>query len=168
MLSGNYNKNSSKAFLFMIIITTIDSFCLSYYVLVILLALNEYHYRIYFPFLECYVFLMLDNYNVIPALQLQRLEFLGDAVLDYLITVYLYNKYPGLSPGYLTDMRSASVNNDCYALSSVKHGLHKHILHASHELYKRINITVDSFEKLSLGSTFGWESVTSFPKVSCL
>ncbi|ESR41919.1 hypothetical protein CICLE_v10010912mg [Citrus x clementina] len=94
----------------------------------------------------------------------QRLEFLGDAVLDYLITVYLYNKYPGLSPGYLTDMRSASVNNDCYALSSVKHGLHKHILHASHELYKRINITVDSFEKLSLGSTFGWESVTSFPK----
>ncbi|KAH9734176.1 Endoribonuclease Dicer [Citrus sinensis] len=94
----------------------------------------------------------------------QRLEFLGDAVLDYLITVYLYNKYPTLSPGDLTDMRSASVNNDCYALSSVKHGLHKHILHASQELYKWINITVDSFERLSLESTFGWESETSFPK----
>ncbi|KAL9427016.1 hypothetical protein AB3S75_033741 [Citrus x aurantiifolia] len=94
----------------------------------------------------------------------QRLEFLGDAVLDYLITVYLYNKYPTLSPGDLTDMRSASVNNDCYALSSVKHGLHKHILHASQELSKWINITVDSFERLSLESTFGWESETSFPK----
>ncbi|KAI3682245.1 hypothetical protein L2E82_50020 [Cichorium intybus] len=29
----------------------------------------------------------------------QRLEFLGDAVLDYMITVHLYNKYPGMSPG---------------------------------------------------------------------
>ncbi|KAL5836669.1 hypothetical protein ACOSQ3_013838 [Xanthoceras sorbifolium] len=95
----------------------------------------------------------------------QRLEFLGDAVLDYLITVHLFNKYPGLSPGFLTDMRSASVNNDCYAQSSVKHELHKHILHASHDLHKQIMITVDSFEKLSLRSTFGWESETSFPKV---
>ncbi|KAK0593324.1 hypothetical protein LWI29_034760 [Acer saccharum] len=95
----------------------------------------------------------------------QRLEFLGDAVLDYLITMHLYNKYPGLSPGFLTDMRSASVNNDCYAQASVKHELHKHILHASHDLHKQIITTVESFEKLSSGSTFGWESESSFPKV---
>ncbi|KAK2658225.1 hypothetical protein Ddye_004758 [Dipteronia dyeriana] len=95
----------------------------------------------------------------------QRLEFLGDAVLDYLITMHLYNKYPGLSPGFLTDMRSASVNNDCYAQSTVKHELHKHILHASHDLHKQIIITVERFEKLSSGSTFGWESESSFPKV---
>ena len=25
------------------------------------------------------------------------------------------HQYPGMSPGQLTDMRSASVNNDCYA-----------------------------------------------------
>ncbi|KAJ4721640.1 Endoribonuclease Dicer-like [Melia azedarach] len=95
----------------------------------------------------------------------ERLEFLGDAVLDYLITVYFFNKYPGLSPGYLTDMRSASVNNDCYAQSSVKHGLHKHILYTSQELQKQITIAVDNFEKLSLQSTFGWESESSFPKI---
>ena len=97
----------------------------------------------------------------------QRLEFLGDAVLDYVITVYLYNKYPGMSPELLTDMRSASVNNDCYALSAVKAGLHKHILHTSHQLHKEIVATVSNFDKLSLESTFGWETESSFPKVGC-
>ncbi|XP_050384255.1 endoribonuclease Dicer homolog 2 [Argentina anserina] len=95
----------------------------------------------------------------------QRLEFLGDAVLDYLITVYLYNKYPGMSPGVLTDMRSASVNNDCYARSAVKAELHKHILHTSHKLHKDIVYTIANFRRLSTESTFGWESETSFPKV---
>lgn len=96
---------------------------------------------------------------------LQRLEFLGDAVLDYLITEHIYHKHPELSPGLLTDLRSASVNNDCYARSAVKAELHKHILHASQELHRHIVATVQEFEKLSLTSTFGWESETTFPKV---
>ncbi|KAF5745855.1 endoribonuclease Dicer 2-like [Tripterygium wilfordii] len=95
----------------------------------------------------------------------QRLEFLGDSVLDYLITLHLFCKNPGMSPGLLTDMRSASVNNDCYARSAVKFGLHKHILHASPELHKHIIETVSNFEQLSSGLTYGWESETSFPKV---
>ncbi|KAB2086548.1 hypothetical protein ES319_A04G040000v1 [Gossypium barbadense] len=95
----------------------------------------------------------------------QRLEFLGDSVLDYLITLHLYNKYPGLTPGLLTDLRSASVNNNCYALSAVKAGFHKHILQSSQKLYKDIKETVESFQELSLEYTFGWESEKSFPKV---
>ncbi|CAH2055216.1 unnamed protein product [Thlaspi arvense] len=95
----------------------------------------------------------------------QRLEFLGDSVLDYLITKYLYGEYPNLSPGLLTDMRSASVNNECYALVAVKSNLHKHILHASHDLHKHISRTVSELERTSLQSTFGWESDISFPKV---
>ncbi|KAG8503299.1 hypothetical protein CXB51_001265 [Gossypium anomalum] len=94
----------------------------------------------------------------------QRLEFLGDSVLDYLITRHLYNKYPGISPGLLTDLRSASVNNNCYALSAVKAGLHKHILQSSQKLYKHIKETVESFQELSLDCTFGWESEKSFPR----
>ncbi|XP_022864537.1 endoribonuclease Dicer homolog 2 isoform X3 [Olea europaea var. sylvestris] len=95
----------------------------------------------------------------------QRLEFLGDSVLDYVITVHLYDKYPGLSPGLLTDLRSASVNNDCYAQSAVKAGLHKHILHASQELHRHIIETVHDTEETPLVSTFGWESEITFPKV---
>ncbi|XP_055829779.1 endoribonuclease Dicer homolog 2 [Solanum dulcamara] len=95
----------------------------------------------------------------------QRLEFLGDAVLDYVVTAHLYFKYPGLTPGLITDLRSASVNNECYAQSAVKAGLHKHILHASQDLQRQIFSTVEDFEKLDLVSTFGWEAETTFPKV---
>ncbi|KAK8668205.1 hypothetical protein V6N13_105670 [Hibiscus sabdariffa] len=95
----------------------------------------------------------------------QRLEFLGDSVLDYLITLYFYGKYPGIMPGLLTDLRSASVNNNCYALSAVKAELHKYILHSSQKLYKDIKGTVQSFQESLLEYTFGWESEKSFPKV---
>lgn len=95
----------------------------------------------------------------------QRLEFLGDAVLDHLITLHLYNKYPGMSPGLLTDLRSASVNNDCYALSAIKAKLHKHVLHASQDLHKHIVSSVANFDKIASKSTFGWESELTFPKV---
>lgn len=110
------------------------------------------------------IFILCNFIN--GLLLVQRLEFLGDAVLDYLMTLHFYNKYPELSPELLTDMRSASVNNDCYARSAVKYGLHKHILHASQDLHRHIVATVDSFEKLSSESTFGWESQTTFPKVN--
>jgi len=82
-------------------------------------------------------------------------------------TSHLYKKYPGMSPWQLTDMRAASVNNDCYTWSAIKHGLHKHVLHASQELHKHIAISLDSFDNLSSSSTFGFESETSLPKVSC-
>lgn len=96
----------------------------------------------------------------------QRLEFLGDAVLDYLITVHLYNQYPGLSPGFLTDLRSASVNNDCYAHAAAKAGLNKHIIHASSEIQKQIESFVKKFEQSFSGPIYGWEAETHFPKVS--
>ncbi|CAN4114972.1 unnamed protein product [Withania somnifera] len=95
----------------------------------------------------------------------QRLEFLGDAVLDYVVTKHLYFKYPRLTPGLITDLRSASVNNECYALCAVKAGLHKHILHASQDLQRQIFSTVEDFEKLDLVSTFGYEAESTFPKV---
>lgn len=95
----------------------------------------------------------------------QRLEFLGDAVLDHLITIHLYTKHPEMSPGLLTDLRSASVNNECYGLCAIRAGLHKHILHASQILYKQMAAAVASFQQSSLESTFGWESEINLPKV---
>ena len=96
----------------------------------------------------------------------QRLEFLGDSVLDYLITLHLYNKYPGITPGLLTDLRSASVNNDCYSLSAVKVGLQKHILHTSEKLQEKIASSIQTLDPLLMRSTFGWGSENSLPKVS--
>ncbi|XP_017890637.2 endoribonuclease Dicer isoform X2 [Ceratina calcarata] len=58
----------------------------------------------------------------------QRLEFLGDAILDFLITCYIYENCGNLSPGALTDLRSALVNNITFACLTVRHGLHTALL----------------------------------------
>ncbi|GLU01387.1 hypothetical protein SLE2022_186970 [Rubroshorea leprosula] len=73
----------------------------------------------------------------------QRLEFLGDAVLDYLITSYLFSVYPKLKPGQLTDLRSASVNNKVFANVSVFRSFHKFLLSDSHGLSEDIEKYVD-------------------------
>jgi len=42
--------------------------------------------------------------------QNERLEFLGDAVLELVVTEYLYNQYPEKAEGELTNWRAALVN----------------------------------------------------------
>ena len=51
----------------------------------------------------------------------ERLEFLGDAVLELVITEYLFQKYPQKSEGELTNWRAALVN--AKQLSKVAQGL---------------------------------------------
>ncbi|XP_076220926.1 endoribonuclease Dcr-2 isoform X2 [Nomia melanderi] len=69
----------------------------------------------------------------------QRLEFLGDAVIDFLITSYIYEYCGNLSPGVLTDLRSALVNNITFACLSVRYGLHTALLAYSPQLNDAIN-----------------------------
>lgn len=74
----------------------------------------------------------------------QRLEFLGDAVLDYLITRHLYEDPRMHSPGALTDLRSALVNNTIFASLAVRNGFHKYFRHLSPGL----NEVVEKFIRL--------------------
>ncbi|CAG9855440.1 unnamed protein product [Phyllotreta striolata] len=74
----------------------------------------------------------------------QRLEFLGDAVLDYLITRHLYEDPRMHSPGALTDLRSALVNNTIFASLAVRNGFHKYFRHLSPGL----NEVVERFIRL--------------------
>lgn len=46
----------------------------------------------------------------------ERLEFLGDAVLDFIVGAWVYNHFPEMSEGHLTKMRSAFVRNDQLAI----------------------------------------------------
>ncbi|MBK7304624.1 MAG: hypothetical protein IPI90_15615 [Saprospiraceae bacterium] len=39
----------------------------------------------------------------------ERLEFLGDALLSFVVGEYLFNKYPSANEGFLTKMRSKIV-----------------------------------------------------------
>ncbi|XP_043722965.1 endoribonuclease Dicer homolog 3a isoform X2 [Telopea speciosissima] len=74
----------------------------------------------------------------------QRLEYLGDSVLDLLITWYLYQNHTEIDPGELTDLRSASVNNENFARVAVKHNLQQHLQHGSGVLLGQITEYVKS------------------------
>lgn len=88
-------------------------------------------------------------------------------MLDHCVTLYLYNKYyPAMTPGLLTDLRSASTNNDCYAHAAVKAGLNRDILHASSELHRQITTYLQKFGNHFSGSSYGWDAGIALPKVS--
>jgi ribonuclease III len=58
----------------------------------------------------------------------ERLEFLGDAVLELVITEYLYSKYPNEDEGNLTAYRSALVNAVIIGEVAVELGMNEFLL----------------------------------------
>ncbi|KAI8991530.1 dicer-2 protein [Mycotypha africana] len=68
----------------------------------------------------------------------QRLEFLGDAILDFLVIRYLFEKYPNATPGDITDLKDSCVNNHVLGIVCIENGLHKHIIHYSGKLVHAI------------------------------
>lgn len=69
----------------------------------------------------------------------ERLEFLGDAILDFLITCHIYESCGNLNPGQLTDLRSALVNNNTFASLTVRCGFQKHLLMMNNQLLNYID-----------------------------
>jgi len=80
----------------------------------------------------------------------ERLEFLGDAVLELVVTEYLYKKYPKKSEGELTNWRAALVNADSLARIAEKLGFNDFLLLSkgeSKEMNKaRYYILANTFE----------------------
>lgn len=78
------------------------------------------------------------TYNTITDCY-QRLEFLGDAILDYVITRHLYEDKKRHSPGELTDLRSSLVNNNIFAHLAVKYEFYKYFKYLSPSLFTIID-----------------------------
>ncbi len=53
----------------------------------------------------------------------ERLEFLGDAVLDFMIAATLYHRFPEMSEGQLTALRSALVRTEQLAIFARQMGV---------------------------------------------
>ena len=58
----------------------------------------------------------------------ERLEFLGDAVLELAITDFLYKKFPAKPEGELTAYRAALVNTVSLAESAQTLGINEYLL----------------------------------------
>jgi ribonuclease-3 len=98
----------------------------------------------------------------------QRLEFLGDAVLQLALTRELYEKFPGFGEGPLTKARAKLVNRRTLAERSRSLGLGQHlILSRGEEMNKgreRPSALADTYEAL-LGAIFldgGFEAAREF------
>jgi len=82
----------------------------------------------------------------------ERLEFLGDAVLELASSEFLYQKYPNLPEGDLTKMRAALVCESSLAYCAHDIGLGRYLLLGKGEEgtggRKRNSITSDAMEAL--------------------
>ncbi len=64
----------------------------------------------------------------LPYLDNERLEFLGDAILDFVAAEYLYQHFPEMSEGDLTSLRAALVKGESLARFAADLGLPPHLL----------------------------------------
>jgi ribonuclease-3 len=98
----------------------------------------------------------------------QRLEFLGDAVLQLVLTRELYERFPGFGEGALTKARAKLVNRKFLAEQGRRLGLGQHlVLGRGEELHggrDRPSALADAFEAL-LGALFldaGFDATRQF------
>ena len=98
----------------------------------------------------------------------QRLEFLGDAVLQLVLTDDLYTKYPIYGEGPLTKARARMVNRDCLAEKGAQLELGTHLrLSRGEETNggrERASALADAFEAV-LGALYidgGFEAARTF------
>ena len=87
----------------------------------------------------------------------ERLEFLGDSVLDILVSDYLVHKYSDFAEGTLSKIRAAVVNESCLAKLARKINLGDYLLLGKGEYLSggrdKASILADAFEALA-GAVF--------------
>ena len=87
----------------------------------------------------------------------ERLELLGDAILNLVVADYLFERYVDVNEGFLTIMRTRLVNGKMLALLAKKIELGKHIVISkqieSNNGRENIKILEDAFEAL-LGAIY--------------
>ena len=98
----------------------------------------------------------------------ERLEFLGDAVLDVIVSEYLFRQFPQMPEGELTKARANIVCEQTLAQQAMQLGLGDHLMLGRGEQSsggrERISILADAFEAV-IGAVFidaGFLGVSNF------
>lgn len=106
------------------------------------------------------------SWEKIPSYQ--RLEFLGDSLLDTACITHLFYRYPSKDPQWLTEHKMAMVSNKFLGALCVKLGFHRHLRYQNQQLEFQIReyvTEVQEAERESKGSMDYWTSVKQPPKV---
>ncbi|RDX73328.1 Ribonuclease 3-like protein 3, partial [Mucuna pruriens] len=72
------------------------------------------------------------------CLSYERLEYVGDAVLNLLVTKEQFFEYPDLDSGRLTRLRAANVDTEKLARVCIRHGFHRFLRHRKPRLEQQI------------------------------
>jgi len=68
----------------------------------------------------------------------ERLEFLGDGVLECVTKYYLYRRFPKEDEGFMTEKKIAIVKNEAIGKIALEMGLHKWLILSKHAEEKKI------------------------------
>jgi ribonuclease-3 len=110
----------------------------------------------------------LNEHTDFPFEDNERLEFLGDAVIDFITGEYLYHRFPELPEGPLTNLRSALVRRDTLAYFAREMHLGRYLLMGFGEAEsggrERSTVLGDAFEALAGGLYLdqGLQTVSEF------
>jgi endoribonuclease Dicer len=88
------------------------------------------------------------SYEQIPSYQ--RLEFLGDSLLDLACIEFLFHRFPTSDPQWLTEHKMAMVSNQFFGALCVSLGFHRHMLSFSSLIQKQIKDYVTEIDEARL------------------
>jgi ribonuclease-3 len=83
----------------------------------------------------------------------ERLEYLGDAVLDTILSDYLFEKFPEATEGFMTKIRSRIVNREVLNQLAISMGINKILVSNISSSNPTKNLYGDALEAL-IGSLF--------------
>ena len=72
----------------------------------------------------------------------ERLEFLGDGVLELITKYYLYRRFPKENEGFMTEKKIAIIKNEAIGRIAYEMGLHKWLILSKHAEEKKIRINL--------------------------
>ena len=72
----------------------------------------------------------------------ERLEFLGDGLLELVTKYYLYRRFPKENEGFMTEKKIAIVKNEAIGRIALEMGLHKWLILSKHAEEKKIRINL--------------------------
>ena len=72
----------------------------------------------------------------------ERLEFLGDGVLECITKYYLYRRFPKENEGFMTEKKIAVVKNEAIGKLALEMGLHRHYIISKHAEEKKTRINL--------------------------